>query len=96
MLAALPACVPLLWPPPPPAAVFSEELETGGSGPVGLLGCDACLCLGLHQAPEKLCWHPLLSEVILRPNTQCPFFAQCLPALLRLFIALNLIDSWSS
>lgn len=46
--------------------VHFEEL----GAPVPLFGCETCLPLKLRQAPEKLCWHPLLTEIGLRPNTQ--------------------------
>lgn len=49
--------------------LLSEELEMRRSRPVCLLGCETCLGVRLLQAPGKVCWYPLVSEVILCPNT---------------------------
>lgn len=60
-----------------------------------LIGCETCLPVKLRQAPERFCWHPLLSESGLCPNTQCPFLmcqTPCFSDLLSLFIAFNWID----
>lgn len=53
----------------------------GVGAPVRLIGCETCLHVKLRQAPEKLCWYTLLSEIGLSPNTQCLFLPCQTPCL---------------
>lgn len=66
-----------------------------------LMGCETCLSIKLRQAPGKVCWHPVLGEICLCPNTRfCVWVylsllvcqSPCFSDLSSLFIAFNWAD----